>query len=313
MRICVAPRGLLPAFRKGAVNRPAGSAVPGADTGVPGATAPGKTNLKPPLPRRGRGAGGWGQKVHTRSGQTGDGRAQASLPVPHTARHAVTLPVQTRGCKGRSPLQKITWNLPPSPEGKGGGWGKIVARKAGSSRRCREQAPPGAANCPVRSAAPGAVAGMQGAKPLAKDNLESPPSPEGKGVGGMGARTVIQEPGKPPGTKTANTQKATPSTQKISKPLDKQGKVWYTTPAMKRSCLASTAPPQSASGQYPIPATRISEMESVFPHPGELPRRAVCFGAVYFFGIAGDALPDKSAIPRNSVPKIRQARGGAYP
>ncbi len=126
--------------------------------------------------------------------------------------------------------------------------------EVGANRRWQGTGiPSGTGNRPASRAAPGAVAGMQGAKPLAKDNLESPPSPEGKGGGGMGAKKVIQELGKPPGTKTANTQKATPPTQKFSKPLDKQGKVWYTNPAMKRSCLASTAPPQSASGQYPIP------------------------------------------------------------
>ena len=34
--------------------------------------------------------------------------------------------------------------------------------------------------------------GMQGAEPLASENKKSPPSPEGKGVGGIGARTKLK-------------------------------------------------------------------------------------------------------------------------
>ena len=68
--------------------------------------------------------------------------------------------VQPRGCKGRSPLHKITFSPPPSPPGKGGGGigGKKkangrVGRRQGrqaprrSPQRQGEPVPPGA-HCP---------------------------------------------------------------------------------------------------------------------------------------------------------------------
>ena len=145
MRISVAPRGLLPAFRKGAANRPASRAAHGAVAGMQGA----------------------------------------------------------------KPLAKDNLESPPSPEGKGdGGMGAEGSYEVGANRRWQGTGiPSGTGNRPASRAASGSDAGMQGAKPLAKDNLESPPSPAGKGVGGMGARTVIQEPGKPPTRKKQRLQR----------------------------------------------------------------------------------------------------------
>ena len=51
-------------------------------------------------------------------------RGQA-LPAPQAARQPANLPARTRGCKGRSPLQKKTNNLPLPHRGRGsGGWGQ---------------------------------------------------------------------------------------------------------------------------------------------------------------------------------------------
>ena len=85
-----------------------------------------------PLPRRGRGLGGWGRqsKLKTAAAGNKDGKPPAvsrfpqANPVPH--------PTQPRGCKGRSPLHKITL-VSPFPTGEdrsasaGGG---IGGRKA---------------------------------------------------------------------------------------------------------------------------------------------------------------------------------------
>ena len=70
-----------------------------------------------PLPRRGRGSGGWGQDNKLKAGAAGDKERTPPAgctirPCPNAAR------VQARGCKGRSPLHKKTINL-PLPAGKG--------------------------------------------------------------------------------------------------------------------------------------------------------------------------------------------------
>ena len=107
-----------------------------------------------PLPRRGRGAGGWGQKIYDMAGKTGEaghsppagtrlagltggkegkppagnmgGRASRQ-PAPRAPPQAPLTPAEpmprgfrSRGCKGRSPLHKKTKNL-PLPVGKGAG------------------------------------------------------------------------------------------------------------------------------------------------------------------------------------------------
>ena len=52
--------------------------------------------------------------------------------------------VQPRGCKGRSPLHKITFSPPPSPWGKGvGGMGAGRQAKGRGGRRPKRQAPLG--------------------------------------------------------------------------------------------------------------------------------------------------------------------------
>ena len=160
-------------------------------------------------------------------------------------------PAKCRGCKGRSPLHKITLRLPlprrgralcergsggyPSPSGKGAE-SKLKAGQAGdlkgkppmqtSQRQCQPATPggkpsPGACFSGSASAASGSVpgylhgrvckcrkrsnAGVPGAVAPGKIILESPPSPPGKGAGGIGGRiqklkagqTGIQK-GKPP-------------------------------------------------------------------------------------------------------------------
>ena len=95
--------------------------------------------------------------------------------------------VQPRGCKGRSPLHKITLSLPLPRRGRGsGGWGqesKLKARLAGDQNRCAPPpgttvarsagdqnrcAPPfGFLHRRLSQCRPGTAPGMQGAKPLA--------------------------------------------------------------------------------------------------------------------------------------------------
>ena len=114
-------------------------------------------------------------------------------------------PAQARGCKGRSPLHKITFN-PPLPAGKGaGGMGAETKLKAGAAgdqnRRAPRRVPvrqgypattplhppPGSCNAGLTSAAWVQARGCKGRSPLHKITF-SPPLPAGKGVGGMGAR-----------------------------------------------------------------------------------------------------------------------------
>ena len=84
----------------------------------------------------GRGSGGWGQKSKLKGGLAGNqpgtppaGHRDAPLTPPckgHAPRRArgsppspVPRPAQPRGCKGRSPLHKITL-VSPFPTGEGG-------------------------------------------------------------------------------------------------------------------------------------------------------------------------------------------------
>ena len=109
------------------------------NAGAPGAKPPAKLTYSLPLPRRGRGSGGWGQESKLTKGR--DSRRpkrQAPLahrqpPRPRAARGQapagravcspapVPRPAQPRGCKGRSPLHETTI-VSPFPGGEGG-WG----------------------------------------------------------------------------------------------------------------------------------------------------------------------------------------------
>ena len=99
-----------------------------------------KITLSPPLPRRGRGSGGWGQESklkarsagdrnryapsgHRNAAQTPPRKGQSPTPGICLAGSVSAARVQPRGCKGRSPLHKKTFVL-PLPAGKGvGGMG----------------------------------------------------------------------------------------------------------------------------------------------------------------------------------------------
>ena len=111
-----------------------------------------ENNLNIPLPRRGRGAGGWGQQSKLKARLAGDqpGKppfghrqrppprrpaGQATHRASATQVQPVPLSARARGCKGRSPLHENNLNL-PLPAGKSalraraGGWGKEIKPKA---------------------------------------------------------------------------------------------------------------------------------------------------------------------------------------
>ncbi len=115
------------------------------------------------------------------------------------------------GMQGAKPLAKNNFESPPSPPGKGvGGWGQKHCTSEGRAGNAEYGHPEkNAASRPVRRAAPGADAGVpgtlpeavpppaqsqgcKGRSPLQKKNFESPPSPPGKGVGGMGQKGAIK-------------------------------------------------------------------------------------------------------------------------
>ena len=176
-----------------------------------------KTKKSPPSPE-GKGAGGMGEKE---KGQGGGGERQsrqapqriperqshpattrASSPQGATvARSASAARVQSRGCKGRSPLHKKTQKSPPSPEGKSalraraGGWGKKRKVKAGAAGGKAGKLPSGFRKGIVIRRLPGQVPRRvpqwqgqpmpPGLSPLHKKTKKPPPSSEGKGAGGL--------------------------------------------------------------------------------------------------------------------------------
>ena len=113
-------------------------------------------------------------------------RTLPSLPPP------VPLPAQPRGCKGRSPLHKKTMILPLPRRGRGsGGDGGRKNSKGRVDRQPPGQTPAGVSlppSCIQRRA--GTAAGGAGGEAPGKTNLLSPPYPEGKGVGGIGAKSL---------------------------------------------------------------------------------------------------------------------------
>ena len=101
-------------------------------------------------------------------------------------------------------MHKITL-VSPFPLGRGsGGWGQKSKLKAGATGNQEGKPPGGRVIRPLPQCRPGSAAGhlygrvctcrkrsnagVPGAVAPGKINLESPPSPEGKGVGGMGGR-----------------------------------------------------------------------------------------------------------------------------
>ena len=133
------------------------------NAGVPGAKPPAKSTKNLPLPRRGRGRGDGGKRERSRRGRRAakqasppadSGKAESSgdhpgkLPAGYLpAGSANAARVQSRGCKGLSPLHKKTKKSPPSPEGKSalraraGGWGRKSYDTAGKADAAGHSAP----------------------------------------------------------------------------------------------------------------------------------------------------------------------------
>ena len=124
-----------------------------------GGASPRQNKVKSlPLPRRGRGLGGWGQKDKLKAGSDGNhppaaplrGQRRQSQPAtPGTSPLGALLSkgkaraarVQARGCKGRSPLHEITL-VSPFPPGRGtGGMGEKRQTNGMVGRRGERQAP----------------------------------------------------------------------------------------------------------------------------------------------------------------------------
>ena len=124
-------------------------------------------------------------------------------------------PAKCWGCKGRSPLHEITL-VSPFPAGEGG-WGdrgqqrKLTAGAAGDQKgkpplrtpqRQGQPATPGGKPSPgacfsgSACAASGLMPGVPGAVAPGKIILESPPSPPGKGAGGIGGKKANQRQGR---------------------------------------------------------------------------------------------------------------------
>ena len=154
--------------------------------------APCIRKLKIPLPRRGRGSGGWGQKSKPKAGLAGDkegtspagqrqgqsarrrtlSRVPRRIPVP--AGHLLRGFSQCRfrlspgDARGEAPcIRKL--KIPPFPGGEGG-WGdggRKASQKQGWQATRKARPPPGTCSAGSANAASGSAPGMQGAKPLA--------------------------------------------------------------------------------------------------------------------------------------------------
>ena len=154
------------------------------NAGVPGAVAPGKIILESPPSRWEGGWGGWGQKRKRR--QCRQATKTASTPVWYRSGRSSRQPtgqaprrgtctagttsaarVQPRGCKGRSPLHKITL-ISPFPLGRAlcergsGGWGQ--KRKRRQCKQATKKARPHRGTCMAgtTSAASGLMPGCRG-------------------------------------------------------------------------------------------------------------------------------------------------------
>ena len=187
-----------------------------------------KITLSLPLPAgksalRAR-SGGWGQKRKLKAGAAGDKESKppagcrqrppnrqrrGTPPSGYQQRLGKQVPpgFKPRGCKGRSPLHKITLSL-PLPAGKSalrarsGGWGQKRKLKAGAAGDKESKPPAGCRQRPPnrqrrgtppsgyqqrlgKQVPPGfKPRGCKGRSPLHKITL-SLPLPAGKGVGGI--------------------------------------------------------------------------------------------------------------------------------
>ena len=84
--------------------------------------------------------------------------------------------VQPQGCKGRSPLHKITL-VSPFPAGEGG-WGDRGQKTTDTASKSGNQGTKPPAN--TAFCRPGSAAGVPGAVAPGETNNKSPPSPPGK-------------------------------------------------------------------------------------------------------------------------------------
>ena len=165
-----------------------------------------------PLPRRGRGLGGWGQKGKLRAGRPATNRSSPRRGIATSLPPPAPRPTQPRGCKGRSPLHKKTKNLPlPAGEERsasaGGGMG---AEKQANGKVDRQ--PPGQASAGhsattrrIRAARskpprrtppphpppvplPAQPRGCKGRSPLHEKTMILPLPRRGRGLGGWGQK-----------------------------------------------------------------------------------------------------------------------------
>ena len=172
------------------------------------------------------------------------------------------------GVPGAVALGKINLESPPSPEGKGvGGMGRQSKLKAGQTGDKECKPPAGRVVRPLPQCRPGSAAGhlygrvctcrkrfsagVPGAVAPGKINLESPPSPEGKGAGGWGQKSKLKagatgnQEGKPPCKFRNGTVTRRPKRQA---PL--QIPEWHGQPATKKASplpAGQKTPPHSGT------------------------------------------------------------------
>ena len=165
---------------------------------------------QPPRPRRGQRRQGHpatlGQAPRQRAiRRPCSGAARVQSPGICSARSVSAAGGSVPGCRGRSPRRNKLCGSPfPTGEGgwgDGGQEGKLKAGQGGNPGaspppardtpplfRCARVQPPGTCSARSVSAAGGSAQGCRGRSPLHKNNLKSPPSPSGKGAGGIGGK-----------------------------------------------------------------------------------------------------------------------------
>ena len=158
-----------------------------------------------------------------------------------------------QGCRGRSPRRNKLWGSPFPPGRGSGGWGQEGNLMAGVAGDKEGKPPAGCLFGTVCKCRRRFSAGVPGAKPPGEINLGSPPSPEGKGVGGMGARRqtkgrICRRQGKQTPRRMPSTP-AEPARQRQSPRRHHSGR------AIRRPEPAPPIPPPSAPPQ-PSPQGR---------------------------------------------------------
>ena len=106
-----------------------------------------KKNQNLPLPLRGRGAGGWGQKARLKAGVAGGKEGKPPQGTAKRRSSQCRVPSSPGDARGEAPCIRKT-KISPFPPGRGaGGWGRQSKLKAGAAGDKKGKPPAGHEIC----------------------------------------------------------------------------------------------------------------------------------------------------------------------